>query len=79
VTVEVPTLAGAVNLKIPAGTRGGQRLRLAGRGLPNPHGAAGDLYATVEIAMPPELSERERALLGELAKASSYDPRRQPA
>jgi curved DNA-binding protein len=78
-TVEVPTLAGAVDLKVPAGTRGGQRLRLAGRGLPNPHGAAGDLYAIVEIAMPPELSDRERALLRELAKASSYDPRQQPA
>jgi curved DNA-binding protein len=78
-TVEVPTLAGAVNLKVPAGTRGGQRLRLAGRGLPNPHGAAGDLYAIVGIAMPAELTERERALLTELAAVSSYDPRRQPA
>src|SRR5260221_644365 len=35
-TIEVPTLDGAVNLKIPPGTRAGQQLRLAGRGLPNP-------------------------------------------
>jgi curved DNA-binding protein len=73
--VEVPTLGGAVNLKVPAGTRGGQRLRLSGRGLPNPQGTAGDLYAVVTIVMPPELSERERELLRELSEASSYNPR----
>jgi curved DNA-binding protein len=51
-------------------------LRLSGRGLPTPQGAAGDLYAIVQIAMPTELSERERGLLQELAAASSFDPRR---
>jgi len=75
-TVHIPTLAGAVNLKVPAGTRAGQQLRLGGRGLPTPKGAAGDLYAIVQIAMPQELTERERALLGELAAASSFNPRR---
>jgi len=72
---QVPTLAGAVNLKVPAGTRAGHQLRLSGRGLPKPHGGAGDLYAIVQIAMPTELSERERALLQELAAASSFNPR----
>ncbi len=75
-TVEVPTLAGLVNLRVPAGTRTGAQLRLAGRGLPKPAGGAGDLYAIAQLVMPPELSERERGLLGELAAASSFDPRR---
>ena len=74
-TVEVPTLAGAVNLKVPAGTRAGQHLRLSGRGLPKRADGAGDLYAIVQIVMPPELSERERELLKDLAAASSFNPR----
>jgi curved DNA-binding protein len=74
-TVQVPTLGGAVNLKVPAGTRAGQQLRLSGRGLPKPEAGAGDLYAIVQIVMPPELSERERELLKQLAAASSFNPR----
>jgi curved DNA-binding protein len=64
-----------VNLKVPSGTRAGQQLRLSGRGLPKPESGAGDLYAIVQIVMPPELSERERELLKELAAASSFKPR----
>ena len=75
-SVAIPTLAGAVNLKVPAGARGGQQLRLAGRGLPTPQGGAGDLYAIVQLVMPPELSERERDLLRDLAAASAFNPRR---
>jgi curved DNA-binding protein len=74
--VLVPTLAGPVELKVPAGSRGGQQLRLAGRGLPKPEGGAGDLYAVVHIALPPDPSEREKTLYRELAAASTFDPRR---
>ncbi|HEY7944017.1 MAG: DnaJ C-terminal domain-containing protein [Burkholderiales bacterium] len=73
--VEVPTLAGPVNLRVPAGTRAGQQLRLSGRGLPKPQGGAGDLYAIAQLAMPPELSERERGLLKEMAAVSTFNPR----
>jgi len=75
-SVEVPTLAGAVDLKVPPGTRAGQQLRLGGRGMPRPGGGAADLYAVVQIAMPPSLSEKERKLYQELAAASNFDPRR---
>jgi curved DNA-binding protein len=75
-TAQVPTLAGRVNLKVPAGTRAGQQLRLAGRGLPKPDGGAGDLYAIAQIVLPPTLSEREASLYKELASASNFDPRR---
>jgi curved DNA-binding protein len=74
--VEVPTLAGPVELKVPPGTPAGQQLRLAGRGLPNPEGGAGDLYAVVQVALPADLSDREKGLYKELAAASAFDPRR---
>ena len=74
-SVEVPTLAGAVQLKIPAGTQAGQKLRLPKRGLPKPHGGDGDLYALVQIAVPAHPSDQEAALFRQLAEASSFDPR----
>ncbi len=74
-TVEVPTLHGAVHLKVRAGTRSGQKLRLAKRGLPNPREGVGDLYAVVQIVLPAEPSELEVRLLKEMADASTFDPR----
>ena len=74
-TVEVPTLGGAVNLKVPAGTAAGRKLRLAKRGLPKPQGGEGDLYAIVQIVNPTVLNDRERELFKELAAASRFDPR----
>ncbi len=73
--VQVPTLAGAVTLKVPAGSTAGQKLRLAGRGLPIPKGGSGDLYAVIQIVVP-EPNERARELYRELAKESTFDPRR---
>lgn len=73
--VEVPTLGGTVNLKVPANTRAGQRLRLSGRGLPKPGGGAGDLYAIAQIVVPAAASERERELFKQLAESSSFNPR----
>src|SRR6185295_1013504 len=49
------TPAGSVNLKIPAGTSSGQKLRLGGRGLPKPRGGAGDLFAVAQIVVPGSL------------------------
>ncbi len=73
--VDIPTLEGRVTLKIPPGSRAGQKLRLAGKGLPRPRGGAGDLYAVLEIAVPADLTEREKQLFEELRKASRFDPR----
>lgn len=73
--VEVPTLDGAVRLKVPEGTRSGQQLRLSRRGLPKPREGAGDLYAVVQIVLPAELSEHERALFKQLADGSKFNPR----
>jgi curved DNA-binding protein len=73
--VEVPTLAGVVSLKVPAGTAAGRKLRLGKRGLPKPGGGEGDLYAIAQIVNPPELSEREQELFRELRDQSTFNPR----
>ena len=66
--LKVPTLEGAVKLKIPPGTQGGQRFRLRERGLPGVSGKRGDLYVVVQINIPKKITERERELWRELAK-----------
>jgi len=73
--IEVPTLDSAVNMKVPPGVKGGQKLRLAGKGLPKPGGGAGDLYAVLNVVVPEALSEREKKLYEELRAASKFDPR----
>jgi curved DNA-binding protein len=73
--VEVPTLEGRVTLKVPPGSKGGQKLRLAGKGLPKPGGGAGDLYTMLEIVVPATLTEGEKKLYEELRAASRFNPR----
>jgi curved DNA-binding protein len=74
-TIEVPTLDGAVNLKVPPGTAAGRKLRLGRKGLARPGGGEGDLYAIVQIVNPTVIGERERELFGQLAEAAHFDPR----
>ncbi|MFD3454934.1 DnaJ C-terminal domain-containing protein [Streptomyces sp. NPDC058691] len=76
-TVPVPTPGGTAKVTVPGGSSSGRRLRLRGEGMPNPRGAAGDLYAEVRVMVPPAAGDRERALYEELADVSSFDPRKQ--
>jgi curved DNA-binding protein len=69
-TVPVQTLDGTTQLRVPAGSSSGRRLRLRGRGLPKSGGGRGDLHAVVKITVPKELSDRERELYEELAEIS---------
>jgi curved DNA-binding protein len=73
--VRVPSLNGSVTLTVPKGTQSGQKLRLRGKGMPNPRGAAGDLFAEVRIKVPKRLSRKERELYEELNRVSSFNPR----
>ncbi len=68
--VRLPTLNGDVSLKIPAGTESGCIFRLRGRGMPIPRnpGQHGDLFATVRVTIPKQLSPQERDLFEELAR-----------
>jgi curved DNA-binding protein len=66
-TVQVPTLGGAVELKVPSGTDSGRRMRLKGRGLPGQ--PAGDQYVVLEIETPAAASAEQRAAWEALAEA----------
>ena len=72
--VPVPTLDGSVNLKVPGGSTAGQKLRLRGQGLPREDGSRGDLYAVLEIAVPPEIGSEEKKLWEQLARESRWHP-----
>lgn len=73
--VEVPTLDGRVQVTVRPGSRAGQKLRLAGKGLPTPKGGHGDLYCVLQIVTPSVLSDREKKLYEELARTSGFNPR----
>jgi curved DNA-binding protein len=75
-TVAVRTPSGEAKVKVPQGSSTGRRLRLRGEGMPNPHGAAGNLYAEIKVMVPPNPTARERDLFEQLAAESAFDPRR---
>ncbi|HOV85015.1 MAG TPA: DnaJ C-terminal domain-containing protein [Syntrophobacteraceae bacterium] len=75
VEARLPTLSGAVTVKVPPGTQNGRKLRLRARGMPNSRGAPGDLYAVIHIMVPTKPSARERELFEELRKTSRFNPR----
>jgi curved DNA-binding protein len=74
-SVKLPTPAGAVTLKVPPGTRAGQRLRLKGRGMARRDGEAGHLYAIVRIEVPTIVDDEQRALYQKLSEIANFNPR----
>lgn len=72
-TVKAPTPAGSVSLKIPAGSRSGSRLRLKGRGIPAE--PPGDLYAVLQIALPPAETKAAAEAYGEFERKLAFNPR----
>ena len=77
-SVPVPTLDGAVTMKIPPGSTAGQKLRLRGQGLPREDGGRGDLYAVLEIAVPDRVGPEEKRLWEKLAEESRWRPGERP-
>jgi curved DNA-binding protein len=73
--ISVPTLDGRVNIKIPAGTQAGQKLRVRGRGLPLRGGGAGDLYVITHLVTPNKISDNEKKLWEQIARQSDFKPR----
>ncbi|MFA4874877.1 MAG: DnaJ C-terminal domain-containing protein [bacterium] len=86
-TVEVPTLGGHARMKIPAGTAGGQKFRLAGKGAPQlgskgkpattpSAGKHGDQFVIVNVVPPRDLSSDAKKAFESLAKEYPYDPKK---
>jgi molecular chaperone DnaJ len=75
--VDVPTIDGRAQLKIPPGTQSGQKLRLRERGVESAArpGQRGDQIVTVEVVVPTLHDERSREIMRELAKLNNQDPR----
>ena len=77
-TVTVPTLDGKVSLKVPAGTQSGRVLRVRGRGVPKGsgrNGKPGDLMVKIDVLVPTELTEEQRAAVESLAAVTEAAPR----
>jgi molecular chaperone DnaJ len=73
-TIEVPTLGGPYELKVPAGTQPGEVFRLRSQGMPNPRGGPrGDLLVQTFIEVPKRLSEEQETLLRDLAELEQAD------
>jgi len=72
--IEVPTLAGKVKLKIPAGTQSGRAMRLRGKGLPTVwNNSPGDQLVHIFVETPTKLTDRQRELLEAFAEESDTD------
>ncbi|MGC3874508.1 DnaJ C-terminal domain-containing protein [Halomonas sp. GXIMD04776] len=72
-TVKAPVPTGSVDLKIPASSAAGRKLRLKGRGLPAK--SPGDLYVVLKIALPPAQNDAAKAAYREFEKAFKFNPR----
>ncbi|MDR1084996.1 MAG: J domain-containing protein [Deltaproteobacteria bacterium] len=69
--MEVPTLNGQSNLKVPAGTQNGQKFRIKGHGVPAVgQKKAGDLYITVKVSLPGKLSYEAVELVKKLSQSA---------
>lgn len=76
-TIEVPTVGGKANMKIPEGTESGQKFRLKEKGAPYlGKSGIGDQYVIVQIALPKKLDKETKKWLEEWAQKRPYNPRK---
>ncbi len=76
-SVEIPTLEGRENLKIPAGTPAGKIIKLEGRGVPAFNSYyRGDLLVHVNIWVPKEITDEERKLIERLNESPNFQPKK---
>lgn len=72
-SISAPTPNGKVELKIPPNSRSGSKMRLKGKGIPgNP---AGDLYAVLQVILPPADTDEAKALYEEMKQKLAFNPR----
>jgi len=73
-TISIPTLGGPVDLKIPAGSQGGQTMRLKKRGMPHTP-ESGDQYVILKMVTPKPTTEEARASYKKMAEIMPFNPR----
>ncbi|HKP48044.1 MAG TPA: molecular chaperone DnaJ [Pyrinomonadaceae bacterium] len=75
--IEVPTVEGKAQLRVPPSTQSGQKFRLRQRGAPSLRkpGARGDQFVEVQISLPKVISEETKDVLREYAKINNENPR----
>ncbi len=75
--IEVPTLDGVSAMTLPAGTQGGQKFKLSGKGFPSTHtGKRGDQYVTIKVAVPKNVTDRARHAIQEIESLYRESPRK---
>ena len=74
--VDVPTPKGTVSLRVPPNSSSGRKLRIKGHGVAAQGKPPGDLFAEVQIMLPPKLEESDVAKIREIDERSPIDPRR---
>lgn len=72
-SIEVPTPSGNVQVKVPAGSQAGRKLRLKGRGIPG--SPPGDLYLVLEVVLPPADTDKARQIYQTMARELAFNPR----
>jgi curved DNA-binding protein len=73
--IQVPTLDGRADIRVPPGVTSGQKLRLRGQGPAIRGGGRGDHFVKLKIALPKTLSDEEKRLFEELQRTSNFNPR----
>jgi curved DNA-binding protein len=75
--VPVRTPNGSLEMKVPAGSQTGRKLRLRGRGIPANTGRAeaGDFYVVLDVVLPPADSDKARAAYRHMAQELAFEPR----
>lgn len=74
--ITVPTLTGTTMVKVPPGTKGGQKLRVKKEGVKGVKGnVRGDMYLNIMISVPKPINKRSRELIEEFSKINTYEPR----
>lgn len=73
--IEVPTPQGTIMLTIPPGTSSGKKLRVKGHGVQPKNQEPGDLYAEIQVVVPPDLTEEERTQIAAISARHSQQPR----
>lgn len=75
-SITVPTLTGKVTLKVSKGSNTGTVMRLKGKGVPDDKGGSGDMFVTLKVVMPEQISADLAGFMEKWTKKNTYNPRK---